>query len=375
MGLFSRLNKKPSQDEDEQEECAGEAAPSVNSSLAQDVAPPFSEDPNAPDELYAKAMNVDPALLLATAPALEGEEKELAVTVVEHFDQNRPSPTSFPRIAMDVLDLVRDPEVDVTRLARAVEQDPALVAGVLVLANSILFRGLSKIVSVKDAIARLGVVEVAGLVSALASRSLYSSELKAEFQAFGPIWNRLFFHAAATARAASDLARARRTGDPEFVFLGGMLHDVGKALALRSLASLTLSGKVRKSSDESIERVLHRVHVEVGSVAHEEWGLPSRLAQMAIMHHDATIPPDADHVELNLVRLVSALLLHRQMPALHPDAPFEALKSARALRLGPDRVGSLFLALGETEEWVNLLFADNGGPSSAPERAHVKRGN
>jgi HD-like signal output (HDOD) protein len=368
MGLFSFWKRKPLQiPDDAPDEPIDDGTPVTSVTDAfPPPGPPLPAQPDAPDERFAEAMNVDPALLAASAPPLDPEEREIAGALLEHFDAHRPGPASFPGLAMKVLELVRDQDVQVARLAATVENDPALSAALLVLSNSVLYRGIDEVRTVRDAIARLGLSEVARLASALATRSLYQSGVRAEFEAFAPAWNRLFFHAAATARGASELAKARRIGNAESVFLGGMLHDVGKSLALRSLAALSLEGKVKVRDEDSLERILHRVHVEVGGEAHREWGLPRGLAELAVLHHDAAIPAGPQHAELHLVRLVSALLLHRERPGLHPDAPGEALQSARALGLGPDRVAALGVALGETQEWVTMMFGDGGGPSTAP---------
>jgi len=368
MGLFSFLRRKPLEvPDDVAEEPVDDGTPVTAVTEAfPPPGPPLPAQPDAPDEKFAEAMNVDPAMLTASAPSLDAEEKEIAGALLEHFEAHRPGPASFPGLAVKVLELVRDPDVQVSSLAAAVENDPALSAAILVLSNSVLYRGRSEVRTVRDAIARLGLSEVARLAAALATRSLFQSAVRAEFDAHAPAWNRLFFHAAATARAASELAKARRLGDAESVFLGGMLHDVGKSLALRSLAALSMAGTVRVRDEDSLERILHRVHVEVGGEAHREWGLPRHLAEMAVLHHDASIPAGPEHAELHLVRLVSALLLHRDMPGLHADAPAEALQSARALGLGPDRVAALCQALAETQEWVAMMFGDGGGPSAAP---------
>ncbi|MFO0583848.1 MAG: HDOD domain-containing protein [Anaeromyxobacter sp.] len=324
---------------------------------------------DAPDARYAEAMGIDPAIVGASAPSLDAAEREIAGALLEHFEANRPGPASFPAIATKVLELVRDPEVQVPALARLIEDDPALSAAVLVLGNSALYRGVQELRTVKEAIARLGLTEVARIAAALSTRSLYQAGVRAEFAAFAPQWNRLFFHAATTARAGADLAKARRLAEPEAVYLAGMLHDVGKSLALRSLAALTIAGQAEVKDDDALERILHRVHVEVGGAAHQEWGLPRHVAEVAVLHHDAAVPAGPEHAGLHVVRLVSALHLLHERAALHPDAAAEAIQSARALGVGPERVAALVNAIAETEDWVSMMFGDGGGPASAPKQA------
>jgi HD-like signal output (HDOD) protein len=119
-----------------------------------------------------------------------------------------------------VLDLVRDPDVEVAELARLIEIDAALSAGVLVLANSPVFRGVSVVQTVRDAVARLGLSEVARLASALAARSLYAPEVRAEFEMFGLVWNGLFYHAATVAPEVHPAAAAEAVQSGRALGLG-----------------------------------------------------------------------------------------------------------------------------------------------------------
>lgn len=336
-------------------------------SAREEPPPPWLDGPRPPtDADYAGALGLAPEALGAGPAVLSEEEARLASAVLEHFDANRPGPASFPGIALEVLELVRDPEVDAAQLARTVENDPALSAGILVLASSPVYRGLSGVRTVREAVARLGLAEVAKVAAALATRSLYRPEVRGDFEMFGAVWNRLFYHSAVVARAASDSARVHRTADPDRVFLAGMLHDVGKSIALRSLAALVRAGKVEVFDGAAIDRVLHDVHGVVGAEAHEEWRLPTHVAEVAARHHAPGLPAGPEHAGLHLVRLVSALRILRADPALHPEAPREIVESARALDLAPDRLAALDAQMGEFEEWVRMLFGDAaGGPATA----------
>lgn len=339
------------------------------SSAELDAAPPPGEKlpdaPGAPPEAWAKALGIEPSALDAALPPLLPEEASTAQALTKHFDANRPGPASFPSISLKILEQVRDPRVDAAGLAKTIEMDAALSSGVLVLANSAVFRGLTKVETLREAVTRLGLGEVARIAAALSTRSLYQGVRK-EFELFGPTWNRLFYHAVTVARAGADLARLRKLGDPDRVFLGGMLHDVGKSLALRSFAALLLEGRVPRHEGPSVDRILHHVHVSVGAEAHAEWGLPAHLAAIAEWHHLPEISSGPDQVELHVVRLTSALELQRTAPGISPAAPAEVVGSARALGLGPARVQALRTALTEHGEWVKMLFGEEaGGPAAA----------
>jgi putative nucleotidyltransferase with HDIG domain len=345
------------------EEILNEAAAEVEASPPPGE--PLPDRPDAPADAWAKAMDVAPAALEGAHPPLLPDEAATADAVLAHFDRHRPGPASFPSISLKILEQVRDPKVDAAGLAKTIEMDTALSSGVLVLANSAVFRGLSKVETLREAVTRLGLGEVARIAAALSTRSLYRS-VRTEFELFGPTWNRLFYHAVTVARAGADLSRMRKLGDPDRVFLGGMLHDVGKSLALRSLAALLLDDQIPRHEVESVDRILHHVHVQVGAEAHREWGLPAGLAAIAEWHHLPEIAAGKEQTELHVVRLASALELARIAPGISPAAPSEVVSSARALGLGPRRVQALRTALAENGEWVKMLFGEEtGGPAVA----------
>jgi putative nucleotidyltransferase with HDIG domain len=323
------------------------------------------DEASAPDAAYAEALGIPQDSLYAAWPKLGDEEARTATFLLAHFDAHRPGPASFPALSLRVLDLVRDPDVEVAELARLIELDAALSAGVLVLANSPVFRGVSAIQTVKDAVARLGLSEVAKLASALSARSLYAPEVRAEFEMFGPVWNGLFYHAATVARVAAELARRQGLADPDRVFLAGMLHDVGKSIALRSLAAIVLDDRVTAWEGPALDRILHEVHGKVGAEAHREWRLPASLLAVAERHHEAALEPGRETAAIHAVRLASALRL-LPAPGIHPTAPAEAVQSARALGLGPARLRAFRDEVRETEEWVRMLHGDDvGGPAAA----------
>ncbi len=330
---------------------------------AEAAPPPDERLPDAPGasaEAWARAMELEPEALDGAAHHLDPGEAATAAAVAAHFEGHRPGRASFPSAALTILAQARDPGVDAAGLARTIERAPALASGVLVLANSAVFRGRSRVETLREAVARLGLGEVARIAAALATRALYRS-VEAGLERFAPVADRLFRHAVTVARAGADLARVRRLGDPDRVFLGGMLHDVGKPLALRSYAALVLEDQVRPRDLPSVERILHGVHVPIGVEAHRAWGLPADLAAIAEWHHLPDIAAGPEQVELHVVRLTSALELLRSAPGLSATAPAEVVGSARALALGPARVRALRAALAEHAAWAQLLFGGDAG--------------
>jgi putative nucleotidyltransferase with HDIG domain len=308
------------------------------------------------DAEYADALHVDPAAL-APGEAHEGPEAAHVAVLRPYLAASLATPVAFPSIAMELLELVRYPDVDLEELARYIRVDGALAGGVLALANSVVFRTLRRIDTIKEAVARLGISDVARLSAAISMRSLYGADAALADPALEPTSRLLFEHAVAVARCASELVdrRIAQTPGAEQTFLAGLLHDVGMAAALRAIAELAAHGKLPAIPVPVLWRLLHAVHLEAGVELHRAWQLPRSLAQAAA-HHHGPIPETDLGPFLHLVRLVSAYDLLRRAPGANPRGAAEVVESARALDLSPERVHALAADLDAAQDWVATAF-------------------
>jgi putative nucleotidyltransferase with HDIG domain len=318
---------------------------------------PTPTKPVASDADYARALEVDPALLAAPEEA-PGEAEANATQVLRtYLAASHASPVPFPSIAMEILELVRYPDVDLNELSRYIRVDGALAGGVLALANSAIYRAVRRIDTIKEAVGRLGISEVARLAAAISMRSLYSADAAQAHQAFQSVWQRNFQHAVTVARCASELARQKVAPTPgvEQTFMAGLLHDVGLAAALRALAELVSYGKLASMEEPMLGRALHRVHVDAGVELHKGWQLPPTLSEVAA-HHHGPVPPTELASMIHLVRMVSARDLLRRAPGSNPRGAIEVAESARVLGVAPERVKALAADLDAAEAWVATVF-------------------
>ena len=354
-------------------------APAPAPARAAVAAPPAGPDlelveagpPSDPFTPFARALGLPvPA---APAPLDEAEELaelELATRILDHCRRNKLGPASAPTLSLRILNLVATPDVEVTELARTIAADPALSAGLLNVANSAYYRGLSEIETIRDAITRLGFDEVGRVAGALSAKSLFNPKLRQELAAFGPHFSALYKRAITVAIGAAALAMRCRGARSDRAYLGGMLHDVGRTVALRAVSTLTLEGGlVLGAAEPRLGRLIDRVHVEVGGEVHQEWQLPLYLTVLAVRHHDAEIPSDADFVDLHVVRLTAAVHDLGADPAAARRAADEIVQSAGALRLDPNGVRALAAELRQAEEKVAVAFGlDGAGPRRGAAR-------
>jgi HD-like signal output (HDOD) protein len=292
--------------------------------------------PGTTFEALASLLKLEVAAPVEVPEAERAADDALASAVVEHYLAHKPGPESFPGLSLQVLNLVAAPSVDLHKLAGLIARDPALSASLLRVANSTLYRGVSATETVRDALARLGLQEVARVASVVSARSLFNPRLRAHFASLEPHFSALFQDAIACALASSATALRLPPAHADRAWLGGLLHDVGKSIALHSICALIEVAKVHPggATKDRIGRVLESVHLEIGEDVHRAWALPDYLVRLATHHHDAAVPEE-DTRELHVVRLISALRDLRTAPSLQARAARELVESAAVLEIDP----------------------------------------
>lgn len=190
----------------------------------------------------------------------------------------------LPQVASQVLMLAGNANTDAAQLSALIHRDPALAGQVLRIANSPAYLPRMPIVSLQQAVARLGlntVTEIA-LVASMQSGTFRVPGFEADLK-------RLWRHAIASAAFAKEIARIRRS-NVEAAFLCGLLHAVGKPALLQTIADARKNLAAARPSTELgdlvsiralVSVLLEELHTAVGLRIAELWALP-RLVVGAI---------------------------------------------------------------------------------------------
>jgi HD-like signal output (HDOD) protein len=311
---------------------AGKPANDVRAVPANDVKAAPANDvkkPAAKKEDYLAKLTAQYEEPAALSPEEEREVTALVEDISYFVGTHRIDPPVMPAVATRMLELTRQAEVDVHALSRLIEKDQATAAKLLTIANSPVFKGSNEIQGLRDAIVFLGTEQVAQIAVGLASRALFDGPNKAG--ANGARFSRLFNHAMTTAFAACAIASRKNRRHSEPAFLGGLFHDVGKAVALRALDEMTANKGATMPAEHVIDAALQLIHSDPNATLYQSWKLPSSLMQICQHHH--RLAADAPS-ELHVVRLVSGLdVLRHGSGAEQRDALAEVGESASALGL------------------------------------------
>jgi len=309
--------------------------------------------PRPVPEVLDRAAVLDALAQQPPEAALAPPNPALVARVMELFRQTSPVPGSPPQLAMRILNLVSQSDADPAELAKLISLEPALTAAVLRVANSAAYRSFGRIDSVRDAITRLGMREVARIGCALSAKSVFDPQRRTEQALFGPAFLELFIHASTTALAAASLALSmpKMKTRSDVVFLGGLLHDIGMSVGLRVLAGLIGNETPpRQLSLEGVQAILDAVHIDIGAEVHREWRLPDTALQICLEHHIHGCAPSEHSNELHMVRLASSVhLLQSRKPT--EDRLAEVEESAYYLGLSKFQLRSFD---GDVKRFVTM---------------------
>ncbi len=181
---------------------------------------------------------------------------------------------SPPHVALELLELTRDPQIDARRLKQCLEQDPALAARVLRVVNSSLFGLNQQVTDLNQALALLGVNPLKLLVLGFN----LPEELLVGLA--GDVLGRHWQRALTKSTAARAISRLIRPGSGDDAFVAGLLQDVGSLVLLQQLrepyVALLRSVGFAQHDLRALERqALGWDHYELSSRLLLAWGLPA----------------------------------------------------------------------------------------------------
>jgi HD-like signal output (HDOD) protein len=233
----------------------------------------------------------------------------------------------FDDVAIQIQQKAASEDFDVKEIEQLILSDQALAAEVLRAANSPFYGGLSKIQTVKSAVVRLGVREVANVVLLTTEREKYELRSAPLAQLAEPLWR----HAVGVAIGAQWLAKRLGYGEvAKEAFIGGLIHDVGKLLLLCILDDLLEQGDAPPIGEAVLHELLSSKHAEEGHRLAQQWNLPDEYARVIRDHESEQVR--GDDSLLLLVRLANEAC-HKLGIGLERDASIDLASTEEAQQL------------------------------------------
>lgn len=275
---------------------------------------------------------------------------------------------SLPAIAIEVIDLVQQKDVNIKQIAHTISHDPALSSKILKTVNSSFYGQAHSISTISHALVILGLNSVKTLALGF---SLVPNIKDAGGESFDHVlfWKRSLYSAV----AARSLAKQFGVIQQEEAFLGGLLQDLGLLAMNQTLGEdyqelLSSVGTEHRGLIARERELLKTDHAEVGAALAETWHLPPLLVEPIRYHEDITSAP------AELEGLIRCVALGARVADIFVCAkPDEALSTFQQLaldwyRMAPDVAEGLLEGIHKNTVEMKRLFDLPTGDLENPDQ-------
>lgn len=197
---------------------------------------------------------------------------------------------SMPRLYVEIVDKLHDPEIGLDVIGDIVGKDPGMTAKLLNLVNSSFFGLGRKISTPAEAVSQVGAETIKSLVLCIHAFSQFDTATVG-----GLSVEALWQHSQNTARLAQAIAGMEDSDQKvlDEAFAAGLLHDVGKLVLAanfpKDYAPVLKTGRNGSLSLVTAEEnTFGANHAEVGGYLLGLWGLPVPVVEAIALHHSPT---------------------------------------------------------------------------------------
>lgn len=252
----------------------------------------------------------------------------------------------MPRVAQQVMEMTQDESSGAGDLAKLIERDPVLCAHILRVANSPLYAPSSRMVSVRQAVARLGTELLSQIAMSVALKGAIFSDKRFEaplLRTWKRSLGRAFF--------AKTIARHRRV-NVERAFLCGLMQDIGRPIAYHVLSKLIR--RLDLPVPEAVESIVDEFQLRAGVLLAEQWELPEVLRD-CIAHSDDYHRCDRNRDEIMTTYLAGRFTLHALDPDSYAEEDLRENPVIADLNLYPETIDEVFGQIANIMETVESL--------------------
>ena len=216
---------------------------------------------------------------------------------------------SLPAVMIKVDQIIKHPGTSPAQLAEIVETDPAMVAGILKVANSAYYGFRGKVATIRHAAALFGTRRLAELIMAISAGGVLGKAMGGYGLNAGDLWR----HSIAVASTAREIAAAVDTDATDTAYQAGLLHDVGKIILdpyvqERKVLFDHYHATYPEGTVQDAERdILGFDHAVIAAILCENWNLPRSISFSIRHHHQPSFA--GDHQLSHIVHMADYITL------------------------------------------------------------------
>jgi len=191
---------------------------------------------------------------------------------------------ALPKAACHIMAVIEDPATTATRLEKALAMDQTLTAKVLRIANSPFYGAVREIRTVSEAIVRLGFVTIRNWTVVTATKSVFLAP------GAGALYQKIWRQSVMSAMASQLVGQALGTREPEGLFIGGLMQNIGQLVLARSHPQLFQEILIQsETSGQPYHEVENQLmgfdHGALGALLIQDWNLSEELEEAVRWHH------------------------------------------------------------------------------------------
>ena len=206
------------------------------------------------------------------------EQDQFYNTILKDMESGKLVLPTLPEVALQVREVVDDPDATAKQLADIITTDAALSARLLKVANSPLYRGRVAIESVQMAVSRLGLSLVRNLVTSLVMEQMFQATSNRLDKRLRELWQQSTQVAAASQVIASKLPGIKN----DEAMLAGLIHAIG---VLPILMKADADGDLNKDS-KKLDQLIDNLYPRLGASILKDWDFPENLIAVAAEHRN-----------------------------------------------------------------------------------------
>ena len=244
--------------------------------------------------------------------------------ITEALEQDRLELPTLPEVAFKVKDVAEQEDVTIPKLCRVIEQDPALAAHLIKVANSPMFRVTQTMKDLRTAISRMGTQYSATLSIGLAMRQMFQATSEIIDRRLRLTWSHACDVAAVSGVITQHFTKLRK----DQAVLAGLTHAIG------SLPILTWAETHPRLIRDglTLQAVVDVMQGHLGGQILRSWNFPTEVA--AVPEHFTQF--DRKPARVDLVDVVMASHLLTLDDSDHPHMQIATIADSVFDRLGFD---------------------------------------
>ncbi len=213
---------------------------------------------------------------------------------------------SPPDVYLRINEMLNDNNASAEQFAKVIAHDPSLTARLLKLVNSSYYGLPSKVDTISRALTIVGLHELTNLVYSICAIKSFS-KVSSDITNMNTFWR----HGIYCGIAARELAIETKCINPERLFVGGLLHDIGSLAINRKYPEIAEGCIETSEGNEQVLASLERDklgfdHAQLGALMFESWHLPEATCHAIRYHHEPELAGDNAH-EAGIIHLADRL--------------------------------------------------------------------